>query len=129
MDRRGFIAMLIAAGAALSSRHVFAGGRHAADPAGRLVETLRHRRSAATVGRAFLGQHPHEADARRLTTLLSDDLRRRRCDPAGARRTRLRTAISDQVRDDFAAGRVVNVRGWVLSATEARLCGLAALSA
>jgi hypothetical protein len=31
--------------------------------------------------------------------------------------------LDSLVRSDFAAGRIVRVNGWVLSATEARLCG------
>ena len=35
-----------------------------------------------------------------------------------------RPSLEQQVRDDFAAGRTVLVKGWVLSATEARQCAL-----
>ena len=38
-------------------------------------------------------------------------------------------SVRDEIRADFAAARTVRVEGWILSATEARLCGLAALSA
>lgn len=37
-------------------------------------------------------------------------------------------SIEDQIRDDFAAGRIVVVSGWVLSQTEARQCALYSLS-
>jgi hypothetical protein len=37
-------------------------------------------------------------------------------------------SIDDRVRDDFAAGRVVVVSGWVLSETEARQAALYSLS-
>jgi hypothetical protein len=37
-------------------------------------------------------------------------------------------SIEDQVRDDFSAGRIVVVSGWVLSETEARQCALYSLS-
>jgi murein L,D-transpeptidase YcbB/YkuD len=37
-------------------------------------------------------------------------------------------SIRAQIRDDFAQGRIVDVEGWMLSATEARLCALAALT-
>jgi hypothetical protein len=39
-----------------------------------------------------------------------------------------RQSIDEQVRDDFAAGRIVVVSGWVLSETEARQCALYSLS-
>jgi hypothetical protein len=38
-------------------------------------------------------------------------------------------SIEEQIRDDFAVGRVVVVGGWVLSETEARQCALYSLSA
>ena len=54
--------------------------------------------------------------------------------PAESDRTALETALraarssgSDSVRADFAAGRVVVVRDWVLSRTEARQCALFSL--
>jgi hypothetical protein len=39
----------------------------------------------------------------------------------------LGVSIERQVHDDFAAGRIVLVDGWVLSATEARQCALFSL--
>jgi hypothetical protein len=38
-----------------------------------------------------------------------------------------RSSVSDLVRDDFARGRTIVVRGWVLSVTEARQCALFSL--
>jgi hypothetical protein len=40
-----------------------------------------------------------------------------------------RRLIDDQIRDDFADGRIVVINGWVLSETEARMCALYSLSA
>ena len=85
--------------------------------------------SAAVVGRAYLAGHPAEADRDRLAARLDQALRCQGCDPARAPTDQLRTALAGQIRADFAAAQVVTVDGWVLSETEARLCGLAALSA
>jgi hypothetical protein len=41
----------------------------------------------------------------------------------------LRTAARDQSQDDFRKGKIVNVDGWMLSLTEARIYGFAALLA
>jgi hypothetical protein len=49
--------------------------------------------------------------------------------PTGLDGTELRSAIAARVRDDFANARVVTVDGWMLAATEARLCALAYLVA
>ena len=39
-----------------------------------------------------------------------------------------RRLLDEQIRDDFAVGRVVVINGWVLSEIEARLCALYSLS-
>lgn len=36
----------------------------------------------------------------------------------------VRTRLDQQVRDDFERGRTVQLRGWILSVTEARQCAL-----
>lgn len=103
-----------------------AGGR---PDAARLLAVLGRPDSAAAVGRAYLAGHPIEADRDRLAVRLDQAVRCQDCDPARARTDQLRAALAGQIRADFAAARVVMVDGWVLSETEARLCGLAALSA
>ncbi|GAC1343092.1 MAG: hypothetical protein NVSMB18_18270 [Acetobacteraceae bacterium] len=40
----------------------------------------------------------------------------------------LRTRVADQIRRDYASGRITCLDGWLLSVTEARLCALAALA-
>jgi hypothetical protein len=97
--------------------------------AARLLALLGRPDSAAVVGRAYLASHPAEADRDRLAVRLDQAVRCQGCDPARARTGQLRAALAGQIRADFAAARVVMVDGWVLSETEARLCGLAALSA
>jgi len=49
--------------------------------------------------------------------------------PAEVTMTALRETVAARVRDDFATARVVNVDGWLLARTEARLCALAYLVA
>ena len=129
MRRRDFVAGIVVAGAALASWPAWASrwlGGTTASPAEALLAAFRHPDSAAAVGRAFLAGHPQDADT--LVDSVTAGLRCRGCDPAVAGRADLRQAIAHEVRDDFANGRVVSVDGWVLSATEARLCGLAALT-
>ena len=61
---------------------------------------------------------PQEGSAAALRAAISD----------GAR-GEARPSVAQQVRNDFAAGRIVLVDGWVLSATEARQCALFSLAA
>lgn len=135
MQRRHLLGALSSATIALACWPRLALGRLESRPAPslayRLVGALRQQASATRVGRAFLRAHPAEADVGRLTASLADDLCGQACDPAsaGSSPAGLRAAFARQVRADFTTGRVTRVDGWVLSVTEARLCGLAALVA
>lgn len=67
-------------------------------------------RNAQYVAQLILSQAPTLADACRK----SDD-------------EYFHVAVRQQIQHDFATGKVVNVAGYILSATEGRLCSLAAL--
>ena len=131
MQRRGFLVSLGAAGglwlgwpARARAELALAGPRQSAD---RLVAVFSQRTSAAAVGRAYLAGHPDEGAIDHLVTELRAALRQCDCDPDCADLSTLRVATSRLVKEDFARSRVVRVDGWVLSRSEARLCGLAAL--
>jgi hypothetical protein len=133
MRRRRFLVCLGAAGglwivwpARAGTRFAFSGPAQSAD---RLAAVFRRRTSAAAVGRAYLAGHPGEAAIGHLVTQLGKALRRWDCEPDRADRMTLRAAMSRLVKEDFASSRVVKVDGWVLSLSEARLCGLVALLA
>lgn len=80
--------------------------------------------SARQVGRAYLAQVPAEADRERLLTQLFP-----RLDPgAEGGSADWRGSFAARCRQDFAEGQTVQVEGWVLSLTEARLCALASLA-
>jgi hypothetical protein len=133
MQRRRFLAWFAAAGA------LWPGGPgrtwtglvrgRAPRTADRLAAVFSRPASAAAVGRAYLAAHPGEAGVDRLAGELETVLRRSGCEPAHADLATLRVATAQQIKEDFAQSRVVQVEGWVLSLSEARLCGLAALLA
>jgi hypothetical protein len=95
----------------------------------RLAGFLTHEESARVVGREYLRAGPAEASRRILTARVAERL------PGGLRAVdaasdaRLRELLLHAVAEDFRALRTVEVRGWVLAQTEARLCALAALRA
>jgi hypothetical protein len=95
----------------------------------RLLAALDRRASAAEIGRVYLAGVPQEADRARLVDALTRGLGAQSCDPGRACKADLRAALTRQIRQDFADRNVVRVDGWVLSVTEARLTGLAALAA
>ena len=118
LDRRQFVSAA-AAGAALT----LIGTTRAAHDAASTLHDLAHPELLDTlgadtvreIGASYRALVPAEHDRASLETAL---------------RTELRAANSsdeDPVRADFAAGRVVVVRDWVLSRTEARQCALFSL--
>jgi len=88
----------------------------------RLTAIFRDRRCARSIGAEYIRGCPVEADKRLLVSLMGE-----KAGPA-LPLEELRTEIQAQIRDDFTHGRVVQVQGWVLSCTEARLCALSTLS-
>lgn len=89
------------------------------DLAQALRELVPHRESAARLGRAYLASVPAEASSTRLVALILG---------APTRRTGREAAhVASRIQTEFDAGRVVNVAGWILSPTEARLYALSAL--
>ncbi len=96
----------------------------------RLASVLEHRESAAIIGKEYLRCVPKESNIDVLVDLI--------CSPGGGEQREvmysgdakaLRAILSSRQRDDFANGRTIKVQGWILSATEVRLCALAALTA
>jgi hypothetical protein len=90
----------------------------------RLVGLLNHEESARAVGRAYLRVVPTEASPVVLTARLVEGL------PGGLRTlstvhdSRLRELVSRGIVEDFRDLRIVELQGWVLARTEARLCAL-----
>lgn len=80
---------------------------------------------ARRVGRAYLTDHPGEADERTLVRLLVATSGWDRASEASP--TRLGELARSALTRDFERGKTVAVDGWILSRTEARLCALVAL--
>ena len=93
----------------------------------RLTALLAHSESAKVIGTEYLLNYPQEAN---VHTLLDQIDARITASDGGLFSTpdqHLREQLDGVVRADFAADRIVTLRGWVLSATEVRLCALAVL--
>jgi hypothetical protein len=118
LDRRQFLSVA-AAGAALTlggsaaiDRESVAGLRTLAHPD--LLLAL-GAESVREIGRGYRAMVPAESDRAALETALRADLHA------------ARVSNEECVRADFAAGRVIVVRDWMLSRTEARQCALFSL--
>jgi hypothetical protein len=130
MHRRGFVIGIASFAAALLANlplraDPLPGGPEALR---RLAGTFDHPHSAAAIGRTYLRQYPAEAAPQRLASEIARDLDCLGCRLPRAEEAHLRSAVRERIRRDFAEGVVVNVDGWVLSRTEARLCAIAALA-
>lgn len=126
--RRAVLRLLSAAGLGLalrSSGKRFAHATPKEDPTGKAwANLLRGGDSALRVGADYLRRQPDEADAgrlRRLLGLAASDL------PGEPGPSEI-AALAARHREDFRAGRVVQLDGWVLSVTELRLAALIWLS-
>ena len=74
------------------------------------------------LGAQYQAMYPKEREAEILrSAILSGDI------PALMDSPTLHAVLAARIRDDFAAGRTVLVKGWVLSVTEARQCALFSL--
>jgi hypothetical protein len=131
LTRRRFLASTaaVAAVAAVAAARPWTALVRVVDPsaAARLAALFSHRESARTVGAACLAAAPVAPRSTGWST-------RGAALPGGRSSIRLtsdedlRDRLACRVRADFDEGLVVDVRGWVLSATEARLFAIAALA-
>lgn len=132
--RRTFLLRTLAfIGAAFSLRapSTFAGtsrpgARHSL--AAKLIACVEAKKSAEIVGLEYLRAFPAEGNAEQLASLIGSGLSKPSQSLARASRKEIKSLLTRQQRDDFAADRIVNVGGWVLSCSEARLYALVALS-
>ena len=132
LPRRNFL-ITAAFAAFFISRANFAAGcrrapRAASLGASRLTSVFQRKRSARAVGEAYLRRAPEEADPVLLVNAICDRDRGLRQVLHHGDNGRLRAAINNRLRRDFAHGRTVMLDGWLLSRTEARLCALTAIA-
>jgi hypothetical protein len=114
LSRRQLLALLPGAVALAAGWPVRA---HNEDPRLAACRALfRRHAGAAEVGAAYLARFPGESDPLRLLALLDV--------PAQVSGVALRAWVQERARADFAREETVDVGGWLLSRTEARLCGL-----
>ena len=84
--------------------------------------------AAARIGRAYLAANPGEANLDTLLAAIDAGLDGE-LEAANGDRQRVLTVLQRAVRTDYLRGNSVNVQGWVLSVTEARVYALLALAA
>jgi hypothetical protein len=125
LHRRQFFAFALTVGGALVAQAGLPGWFRSADALGaRLVALFEHHDSARIVGYEYLKKHPQEADAHLLQARIIAGFAGGYTALAQASDSTIRKLIEDRVRQDFETDQIVKLQGWILSATEARLCAL-----
>lgn len=128
IDRR---AVLSAAPVALLLPFLPTGTASAAAPsafAALVQSVLVHGDSAAEIGSLFLKIRPEERDAARLSAMLEAALTVPKVASEEIGHAMFRDAVRSAARRDVRRGDVVALGGAALTLTEARLCGLVALT-
>jgi hypothetical protein len=132
MERRRFLSYLLLGGAAtfltgfnFLSRSV----KESGSTREKLIQDFLNLKTTAIsrskfLGRSYLQDHPGEADQKWLETTIADSCPRREA----VHDRQNYHDVGAQIRSDFACGRTVDVNGWILSRTEARLYALISLS-
>ena len=95
--------------------------------AAKLANFYVDKESAKIVGLEYLRCVPSEGKIGVLTDLICSFEDEQRTAFAQANKQKLRQMLLLRQRQDFEHGRVANVRGWILSKTECRLCALVAV--
>ncbi len=93
----------------------------------RLSGLLRHTDSARIVGREYLHRYPQEATVPVLLGLIAAEGTGGQAALSKVADAELRALLDHEMRRDFSDEKVVQLQGWILSVTEARLCALMAL--
>lgn len=122
--RRSFAVALAAFGAALKSSSAMpVSNRRLGDAASQLRALVLSPASAREIGRLYHAKYPEEDSAALARHILSS-LSLNEANLTAGERQVLPEKLKSCVRADFAKGCTVEVGGWILSRTEARLCAL-----
>ena len=126
LSRRRFLAVML--GALATAR--FAGSATVAVAPSHWVRPLVGDADAVRAfGERFLQSQPHERDLRQLVVSLDKALSAQLQQPLAEATDgeRLVEAATRMIRNEYREARVVDIDGWILSLSEARLYGLATL--
>lgn len=132
MERRRFLSYLLLGGAATfltGFDFLSQSAGESGSTRGKLIQEFLNLKTTAlsrsrVLGPSYLQDHSGEADPNWLKTTIADSCHRQEM----AQDRQDDHDVGSQIRSDFARGRTVEVNGWILSRTEARLYALTFLS-
>ncbi len=128
-------AFLLAAAATAAGGTLYLGARRrsadvaaASSPWSRWLLDANNLSAVRRLGEAYLEAQPAEREAETLNALIDKALgASQREGDAGADADAAGVALQRRVREEYARGEVVNLIGWVVSVTEARLYALVSI--
>jgi hypothetical protein len=122
-SRRTFLGGMLAIGAAMLGLRWWQERRPSEFHVAALLELLEHHHAAVMLGQRYREAVPRDDGIKPLVAALAATfgaaIHVSADDPVVLRRI-----VGEQIRRDFQSGQVVDVDGWLLSETEARLCAL-----
>lgn len=127
MQRREFLQLTAMGGTVILFTGISCNGRHQAsyDVLGKpdALAQICDLKTLKEIGMAYRAQTVSESDADKLAAILMTDSAGRpvsfASDPSF-----IQILMSKKINQDFEAGNIVIVKGWILSVTEARQCAL-----
>jgi hypothetical protein len=129
IDRRRLLSVLLGTGAAAVVSSLVSPVTPMAPPLppqAALLGVLSELDGARSIGIEYLEQFPSEASASQLLTMIVQH--RPHVLRTSMTEAEARIFLQRAVRQDFHHGHTVELNGWVVSQTEARLCALAAMA-
>ncbi|HZS84703.1 MAG TPA: hypothetical protein VFA50_17640 [Stellaceae bacterium] len=100
------------------------------DVAARITDLIGARAGARAIGAAFLARFPTEADQKQLSRRIAQLVRssgEARLGGEAISSRALQRAVRQAITSDFETGRMIELDGWLLAQTEARICALLVL--
>jgi hypothetical protein len=130
LTRGAFVGALLAAGAVVAPLRPWRVlvELEPRTPAARLLRLLHDPVGARAIGAEYVRTRPREATAAALVDAIAEGVPGGRSVLATASDRALRALLAERTTSDFAEGKTVMLRRWILSETEARLCALASVS-
>ena len=92
-----------------------------------VVRMIKKTQSVKLIGKEYLAMCPQEYDSKTLIREITQNSNRIYRQYLKGDSKKVHAILRQQVREDFRSNQTIILHGWVLSKTEARICGLAHL--
>lgn len=91
---------------------------------GILKNIISNQSSAASLGKIYLEQRPHEANLEDLIEILVNGIPQWNHWLTTTNQQQINETLLKNIQSDYTNFRIINLHGWLISETESRLCAL-----